>query len=642
MTQTHSYLVLFVLVLFSGAMVFGNATMASQLPGQPANNISGIVVDESGGAIAGVQVTLQDSHDKGLGTVTTDRDGRFLFPAPSPGKYELRTENSRFESGHVEIEIVQGKSAVALRITLKVKVVQQAVNVTARGEYIVPDSTTATKLDTSLMEVPVSIQVVPQSVLLDQQVIRIDQAVRNVSGVYPTNLYFGQFADQFVIRGFRTSQVLYRDGFRVDTGYSGKHDTANIEQVEILKGPASVLYGRIEPGGLINYVTKKPLPASHYSVGQEFGSYSLYRTTVDATGPIMKNDRVFYRINLAYENAASFREFVGGERWFIAPVLQWDIKPSTHLRVEWDHFDNKTTPDNIGLIAFGNRPLDIPRERNLGEPTDFQDAVENIVALTLSQSFKESWNWTGRYNAVISDERDGGSYGDYVTDDDIEAGILPRTIEGSQIGLAETFDQLTNAASTDLSGKFSTGALKHTLLMGGDYYHTSSNGLCCGINGLVLDDINIFAPVHGVTLGPVDPSLVSGSSTRTKWYGVYLQDQIELPYHFRALAGFRYDNAKEESNSIYGGSNSRDDHISPRVGLLWRPVEKLSLYGSYERTSAPLTALTSIVKTVPCPRNCPAVGGWRENGIGKPFLRHSELFRSHQGEHLGCRPAISQ
>ena len=99
---------------------------------------------------------------------------------------------------------------------------------------------------------------------------------------------FSDFADQFVIRGFLNNQVVYRDGFRIDTGDSGKHETADIEQIEVLKGPASILYGRMEPGGLINYITKKPLPDSHYALQQQFGSFASYRTSLDATGPISR------------------------------------------------------------------------------------------------------------------------------------------------------------------------------------------------------------------------------------------------------------------------------------------------------------------------------------------------------------------
>lgn len=444
--------------------------------------------------------------------------------------------------------------------------------------YTVPNTTTATKTDTPLIETPVSIQVVPQQVLQDQQVTRLEQAVKNVSGVYSNNIFFGQFADEFTIRGFRTGQILYRDGFRINSGSSGKHELANIEQVEILKGPASILYGRIEPGGLVNYVIKQPLATRYYALEQQFGSFDFYRTTLDATGPLLPGGTLTYRLNAAYENSGSFRQFVGSERWFIAPVLQWNITPQTFVKLELDHFNNNTTPDNIGLIAFGNRPLNIPRDRNLGEPTDSLNAVEDILGLTLSHGFSKNWKVDFRFQAVLSESRDGGAFGDFVTDDDIRAGILPRTAEGSQTGLAETIEQFTYSTILNVTGKLQTWGIKHTLLLGGDYYENQGKVVCCGIRGLVLDDINIFEPVHGVTLGPVDTSFVTTTNTTTAWYGLYVQDQIELPHHIHILAGFRYDNAREKSS---GSQSARDERVSPRVGLLWRPRPWLAVYGSY-------------------------------------------------------------
>lgn len=461
--------------------------------------------------------------------------------------------------------------------------------------YSVPNATTATKTDTPIMETPVSIQIIPEQVLRDQQVTRIEQAVSNVSGVYTTSAFFGRSSDDFVIRGFRSDNILFRDGTRIDTGAFGKRELANIEQLEILKGPASILYGRIEPGGLINYVTKKPLPAPYYAFEQQFGSFDFYRTTIDATGPLTSDKSLRYRLNLAYENADSFREFVGDERWFIAPVLEWDITPRTQVRLELDHFHNDTTPDNIGLIAIGNRPAPIPKERNLGEPTDFQNSTEDIASLAATHEFNDHWKLSGRFTAIVGNSEDGGAFGDTpndfltdadgnrITDDDgllIGTTILPRTWESNQ-GLSETIDKLTNTIEANLTGKFETWGLGHILLLGGDYYRNSTDSVCCNINGSQISDIDIFNPVHGVTLGPSDTSFALPSSSVTEWYGLFLQDQIELPYHLYALAGFRYDNADETSDSPFGGGNSSDDEVNPRGALLWRPIPWLSLYGSY-------------------------------------------------------------
>ncbi|MGH2397722.1 MAG: TonB-dependent siderophore receptor [bacterium] len=192
--------------------------------------------------------------------------------------------------------------------------------------YNVPDATTATKTDTPIMETPVSIQVVPQQVLGDQQAYRLEDAVKNVSGIQLTPLSSNQF-DGFLYRGFAGSQALLRNGYRFSVGVT-KLDLTNVERLEVLKGPAAVLYGQqTEPGGIINVVTKKPLATPYYSLEQEFGSYDFYQTSADATGPITGDGALLYRLTLGYLNTESFRDFGFQERVFLVPSLSWRPSP---------------------------------------------------------------------------------------------------------------------------------------------------------------------------------------------------------------------------------------------------------------------------------------------------------------------------
>jgi len=199
--------------------------------------------------------------------------------------------------------------------------------------YNVLDATTATKTDTPIMETPFGIQVVPQQVLKDQQVVRFNKALQNVSGVYFVPNSVGDNAS--ILRGFQTGEY-YLDGVRQlpPSHQTGFREIANIEQIEVLKGPASILYGRLEPGGLINLTSKQPLSTPYYALEQQFGSFDFYRTTLDATGPLMKDNTLGYRLNLAYENAGDFRDVVGeGHRVFLAPVLRWTPSEQTQVNV---------------------------------------------------------------------------------------------------------------------------------------------------------------------------------------------------------------------------------------------------------------------------------------------------------------------
>lgn len=183
---------------------------------------------------------------------------------------------------------------------------------------------------------------------------------------------FGGTLDNFNVRGFADATTL-RDSFRDSFTESGLtlRDPANIEQIEVLKGPASVLYGNVEPGGVINIVTKQPLADPFYSTNLSVGTYSFYRPSFDLSGPLTPDQKLRYRLNVAYENAGSFRNFVNSERVFVAPVLAWRIGERTNLSIDTSYLYDRRTFDR-GIVAFGEGIADIPRDRFLGEPGDFR------------------------------------------------------------------------------------------------------------------------------------------------------------------------------------------------------------------------------------------------------------------------------
>jgi len=231
--------------------------------------------------------------------------------------------------------------------------------------YSVPNATTATKTDTPIMETPVSIQVIPQQVLRDQQAIRLSDALKNVSGVQPSFAFTNR--EGFTLRGFDNSAhgggAQYRDGFRVQESILS---LANAERVEVLKSPASVLFGRIEPGGLINIATKRPLASPYYALEQQFGSFDTYRTTLDATGPITQDGTLAYRLNFEYLDQDSFRDFVAIDRTFVAPSLTWQPSGRTQIDLDFIYQDEDSDIDD-GIPAIGDRPAPIPIERSLSE-----------------------------------------------------------------------------------------------------------------------------------------------------------------------------------------------------------------------------------------------------------------------------------
>lgn len=277
--------------------------------------------------------------------------------------------------------------------------------VTVRGREIVESafgpvpgyrasrSATATRTDVPIGETPASIQVIPDTVIGDQAALRLNDVYRKVSGVTPA--YTGNnvaATEGPIIRGFSVFNT-YWNGFRL-RGQSPSV-LANVQRVEVLKGPASVLYGQQEPGGLVNLVTKQPLDAPYRSIEQRVGSYDYYETLFDVGAPLNDDGSLRYRINGSYQNAGSFRDFVDNERWFIAPVLTWRITPRTEFTVEGAYMHNDFLWDN-GLVfspATFDPPFEpvLPIERFLQEPA-FRSTREEIFAgCRLIHEITENW-----------------------------------------------------------------------------------------------------------------------------------------------------------------------------------------------------------------------------------------------------------
>jgi iron complex outermembrane receptor protein len=431
---------------------------------------------------------------------------------------------------------------------------EDAIQVVVTGEqdgYAPSNATTATRTETPLNEIPQSIQVIPRQVLEDQRVIRLQDATRNVSGVQSGDS-FGGSRDEFIIRGFRQFNT-FRDGFRDSRNLF--RDTANIERIEVLKGPASVLFGTLEPGGVINIITEQPLTEPFYSFELQAGSFGFIRPEIDLSGPVSPELDVFYRLNLAYERSDGFRDFDQDiDRIFVAPVLAIEFSDRTRLNLEFDYLRDER-PFDRGVVAIGDGVADIPVERILGEPDDLRRT--------------EAWSAGYRFEHDFNDE----------------TGELTR-FYSSNDDLREVYELQTN-----LVGNFNTGSIAHTLLFGVDWSRQVDDGFNQSPEDFVAAPINIFDPVYGrVEDRDITEVRFRDSQRRTESWGIYVQDQIDILDNLHFLIGGRFDFVEQLNiNRLSGGerSSQSDEAFSPRVGLVYRPIEPLSLYASYSRSFSP-------------------------------------------------------
>ncbi|HCF30602.1 MAG TPA: TonB-dependent siderophore receptor, partial [Cyanobacteria bacterium UBA11049] len=450
--------------------------------------------------------------------------------------------------------------------------------------YRAPNATSATRTDTPLRDIPRSIQVVPQQVLKDQRAIQLEEALRNVSGVTSGAAFGGAggAGEEFIIRGF-TDSSIFRDGFQGDaegSAFSSLRETANIERIEVLKGPASVLYGNLEPGGIINLVTKKPLEEPFYSGELSIGSFSLYRPSIDLSGPLTPDKSLLYRLNAVYEHSGSFRtpSTVDVDRFFAAPVLAWKIGDNTDLRVELEYL-NDDRPFDEGLVAIGTEVADIPISRRLGEPGDFREFEDIAPGYVLEHRFSEDWTLRNAFRAELSNTSTRRFVPVALDETTGELEREVRTTEGNR----ESYD-----LQTQLTGRFATGSIDHQVLFGVDVARVFQAEVIRRAPG---DPINIFDPDYGAPIPALEET--DNFNIKLDTLGIFLQDQIALADNVKLLVSGRFDIADQSStdNLAETTTTQNDTAFSPVVGVVYQPIEPISLYASYSRSFAPNTSV---------------------------------------------------
>jgi iron complex outermembrane receptor protein len=467
--------------------------------------------------------------------------------------------------------------------------------------YSVPDAFSATKTETPILQTPVSIQVVPLETINDQQRITVQDAIiGNVSSVAPAPNGFPSTTN-FTIRGFNTSSNVYQNGLLLP--YTQNIDTSNIQSIEVLKGPAAVLFGRVAPGGLVDIELKRPLDVPYYSFQEQAGSFGLTRTTIDATGPLTADKTWLYRINADFMHTNSFVDFVNDQDIFVAPTITYHPIEQFRLNIDAE-YQHVTSVDNQPQFpAVGNAPAPIPISRYLEDPavtTLYPDQfIRRYAGFDWKFDITNNWNLVSRFAYDNMQTFNSQFYWNCITTFAPYPGCkAPNNTFG--VG-ANNFQfgpghQRSISGNVELHGKFETGPLNHAVLFGMDTLNSTK--AFNNIYDTNAQSLNIFDPVYN---GPSLASLYKPQNgfaliNTQEWKGAYVQDMISaLNDSVHLLIGGRYDWAETGSGVAFGSANAMglanqkfttlpDRGFSPRIGLLYQPVPWLSFYGNYTQS----------------------------------------------------------
>jgi iron complex outermembrane receptor protein len=404
----------------------------------------------------------------------------------------------------------------------------------------------------------------------DQGAVNLDDVVQDVSGVTQSSMDNNGFNNNYVVRGLAVS--YYRDGIPDGPTQNGFQRTlTDIQEVEVLKGPGSALFGSGAPGGTFNLISKQPLTVPEYRFTSTFGSFDTYREFLDVTGPL--TNQLDYRFIGNYETTSGFRG-VGGEMEEVLPSIIWRPADNQVVTVHFDYRNMRVTPDDVGIPFVGPELLKVPETNTyyspfaFGDTTIFQGVIthEWVLSdfLTLRQSF-----------SVVHRELDFGR-------DNGTSTLVGDLLEGRSFRVQ---DDRANDIDYDLDGvwRFDTGPFQHVLDSGFEYHRSL---ITTDRTQAALPALNAFDPDPGsISLGTLNFIPQFNRDIDASQVSAYFQDQIVITKQFQIRFGGRFDHFDISDDGVHSAGagpvndSQEDNRFSGQVGAVYSPFKELSFYG---------------------------------------------------------------
>ncbi|MCJ0973091.1 TonB-dependent siderophore receptor [Pseudomonas sp. PS1] len=438
-------------------------------------------------------------------------------------------------------------------------------------------SASATKTETPLEEIPQAVSVIPTTVLDDLGSPRIEKALDYAGGVARQNDFGGLTMYEYSIRGLATSE-FYKDGFSVNRGYMNPPDPSNVERIDVLKGPASSLYGRGDPGGTLNIVSKRPLEDRFARIDLSAGRWDRYRSSLDVNTPIDAEGTMLYRMNLAVEDSQSFRDYRSGERQFFAPSFSWAISPETRLLVQAEVIRNRQVFDR-GVVAPNDRLGSVSRADFFGEPGD-GDIENNNETLQAELEHDLNASWTVRLASHYKQGRLSGGATE-ASSLDADGRTLNREYRYRDFDWQDSITQL------ELRGLVYTGAVEHNLLIGTEYERYAKNENL--LRSSPVSQIDIYQPVYGQPRPPFDPARSTNRHELVYARSLSLQDQMRFSEKLFGVIGARYDHYEHRLDNEVSGKRTEQTHekVTPRIGALYQFTPEVGVFANASQSFKP-------------------------------------------------------
>ena len=462
---------------------------------------------------------------------------------------------------------------------------QDVEEIVVKGKVLYSDQVTALKTPVPIIDVPQTLSIVTDDEIRKQGFRELGDIVRYTPGV---NTSQGEgHRDSIVFRGVRSTADFYLDGVRDDVQYY--RSLYNLEQVEILRGPNALLFGRGGTGGIINRVTKKAV------LDEQFGSFDMGADSFGAFDfavdyNVSTGEKSALRINFHSDTLENHRDYFDGDRYGFNPTLRLELSPVTTLDLSYEHADHERFIDR-GVPTLNGEPVEAFEEIVFGDTdTNLQTLRADIYRLNLSHEFSD----TRKGNLVVQ-------YSDFQK---LYKNYYASGYSGGDTFTADGYLDPTERNNLIISGnivnEFQTGSAKHTLLVGAEIIDTENENYRYNTFFITTEDdnevFNITRPINfgvnaaGVrTYNDFTADLKSSTESDIEVTSIYIQDQIDVTDKFKILLGGRFDNFDITVRDVKKGTSEtrEDEEFSPRAGLIFKPQENVSLYVSYAESFLP-------------------------------------------------------
>lgn len=578
--------------------------------------VTGKVIDQSHVAIAGATISAKNATEKN--GVASGEDGSFQLELSGSGVYDIEIRFVGFDPylrSHAfkELKTYDLGQIVLTEYAQELRTLEVVGRI--ERDYTSDYSFSATKSAIKNKELPQSLSTVTKELISDRQAFQLADAVKIVSGVAPSSFY-----NQYTIRGISQNeegQII--NGMRTRQYYFLQPITSNIERVEVLKGPASVTFSSVDPGGSINMVTKKPLPTERREVSMSVGSFSTIRTTLDFTGPLNESKTLLYRINGGLQEGRSYRDLVKNNALLVSPSISYIPNNKTAINAEIIYSNSTGTLDRgqpiFGATAGVTDLKSTAISLNLGAANDFFKSKEMIIMTSVAHNFSEKIGFNASYmkqtwTENLQEHRTNNSFAVDIDNQPVTSLAFMQFIQRQQYWNTDNLNAYFNF-------DFNTGKVKHKILAGYDLsrWHKTKGGGQNSARGYLLNDGTVastFVPANAsnyqtftvdgrtlpkpnvnhfnlnspsYTIRNVDDYIMNSRtavpSAMTSTNAIYLQQQVKIG-KFSALLSLRNEWFEDITNYEAPGEASFDNSaLIPRVGITYEVTKQINVYAAY-------------------------------------------------------------